>query len=319
MYDLISTNNFLVNNARFYNKGKTDPAAKTAICVISKVNEKRLTVDVMLPSTSSQLSNVTIATNLISENGTGLLILPTEGQKGVLLMSSQHPAILIATLPNAASADRESTLLYDEFKLGSNDSFLKLAKDKSLAMKTLSSSSILNNDNQSVIVSKKKFRGYGAESETSYNNATNAGYSKEVFYAVSKKNYFKNKQDIIKDGEISSDIKDEIVNSNSILLDKFRTLIMSVSDLNDEIELGSLESIEKLDELKNHIHTHYTFSDYSDQLCIEKGSSKNNEAENSSFKITLYKNNEENSSLSFRKDGTIVLGCKDLIIERKDE
>lgn len=319
MYNLNDTNNFLVRNTGFYNKSKTQPFAKTVICVISKVNEKRLTVDVTIPSTSSQMTNITVATNLISDHGTGLVMLPTEGQKGVLLMSSQHPAILVATLPNSASDDRDSTLLYGEFKLGSKDSFLKLAKDKSLSMKTLSSSSILNNDSESVIVSKKKFKGYGVESETAYNKNTNAGYSKEVFFAVDKENYFKNKKEIINNNEINAEVKQNITNSNLMLLDKLGTLIQSVDSLNNEIELGSLDSIKKLDDLREHIKTTYVFSDYSNKLCIEKGSSEDNNDSNSAFKITLYKNNQENSSLSFRKDGTIMIGCKDLIIERKDE
>ena len=319
MYNLYDTNRFMANNVNFYNKRKTSPTARTAICIISKVNEQKLTVDVIIPSTSSQMTNVTIATNLISESGTGLLILPSEGQKGVLLMSSQHSAILIATLPNPASDNRESTLLTDEFKLGSKDSFLKLAKNKSLSMKTLGSSSILNNDNESVIVAKKYFRGYGVETESSYDETTGIGYSKETFFRTSKVDYFYPKEQIINGINIDSGVKENILNSNTMLLDKFNSLIYRVDELNNELELGSIESIEKLDKLRDEIISNYTFSDYSNKITIEKGSTEHNKSIDSLFTVTLYKNEEENSSLSFNKNGTIKVSCSDFIIERNEK
>ena len=319
MYNLNDTNTFLARNVNFYNKRKTSPTARTAICIISKVNEQKLTVDVIIPSTASQMTNVTIATNLISESGTGLVILPTEGQKGVLLMSSQHSAILIATLPNPVTDNRDSTLLSGEFKLGSNDSFFKLAKNKSLSMKTLSSSSILSNDNQSVIVAEKKYKGYGIETENSYNQSTNMGYCKEVFFHTSKEDYFKSKDLIIKDNKIDDSVKKSILDNNSMLLDKFNSLIYRVDELNNELELGSIDSINKLDSLRNDIISNYTFTDYSNKLLIEKGSTKDNEGNNCLFAITLYKDNKENSSLSFSKDGTIKVDCTDFIIERKEK
>lgn len=318
MYNLYDTNKFMAKNVNFYNKRKTSPTARTAICIISKVNEEKLTVDVIIPSTSSQITNVTIATNLISQSGTGITMLPTEGQKGVLLTSSQHSAILIATLPNPAPDNRNSALLSGEFKLGSNDSFIKLAKNKSLSMKTLSSSSILNNDNESVTVARKYFKGYGVETESSFNEDASMGYSKEVFFNTSKTNYFKSKDVILNGNGIDSDVKNDILNSNMMLLDKFNSLIYRVDELNSELELGSLDSIDKLDKLKEDIISRYTFSDYSNKLVIEKGATEDNIGNNSLFTATLCKDGEENSSVSLHEDGTIKITCKDFLIERKE-
>lgn len=318
MYNLNDTNRFLAKNANFYNKRKTTPTAKTAICIISKVNEQRLTVDVVIPSTSSQITNVTIATNLISENGTGIVALPTVGQKGLLLMSSQHSAILIATLPNPSAENRQSTLLAGEFKLGSKDSFLKLAKNKSLSMKTMSSSSILNNDNESVIVANKSFKGYGIETESSFNQQEGMGYSKEVFFKTLKDDYYVEKDKIISEQQLVDDVKASILKNNAMLLDKFNSLIYRVDEINNNLELGSLDSIVILDKLKDDITSQYTFSDYSNRVCVEKGATENNIANDCLFTVTLYTDDEENSSVSMLKDGTIKMSCKDFIVERKE-
>ena len=41
MYNLYDTNKFMAKNVNFYNKRKTSPTARTAICIISKVNEEK--------------------------------------------------------------------------------------------------------------------------------------------------------------------------------------------------------------------------------------------------------------------------------------
>lgn len=318
MYNLRDTNIQMARNTNFYNKRKTQPTARTMICIISKVNEERLTVDAIMPSTSSQISNITIASNLINENGTSLTMLPSIGQKGVLLVSSQHSPILIATLPNPEPEKRRNTLLSDEFKLGSKDSFIKSSKNKSLSMKTLSSSSILSNNNESVIVASKSYKGYGVESQSSFNNEAGMGYSKEVFFKTSKDNFFRDKSQIIKNEKIDIVIKDEILKNNSMLLDKFNSLIYKVDEINNELELGSLESIEKLEILKNDILSKYTYSDYSNKLTIEKGATHENEEKGNILTATLCIDGKENSSLSVCKDGTIKVSCTDFIIERNE-
>lgn len=318
MHNLNDTNRLLAKNVNFYNKRKTDPTARTAICIIAKVNESRFTVDVFIPSTASQISNVTIATGLVSESGTGLSILPTVGQKGMLLMSSQHSPVLITTLPNSLPENRNSTLLSGEYKLGSKDSFFKLSKDKSLSSRTLSSASILNNDNESKIVSRKLFKGYGAETEYSFNQEASMGYSKEVLFSTHKVDYFKAKNSIVNEGNINEPLKEEIIQNNIMLLDKLNSLIYKVDEIDNEIELGSIDSIEKLNKLKQDIISTYTFNNYDNTVIIEKGATEDNEAKGSSLTITLKENGVQNSSVSLQKDGTIVMKCKDFIIEREE-
>ena len=318
MYSLNETSRLVARNTNFYNKRKTTPTAKTSICIISKVNEQRLTVDVTIPSTATQITNVTIATNLISDNGTGVLVLPSVGQKGLLMMSSQHPAILIATLPNQSSDNRKNTLLSDEVKIGGKDSFIKLAKNKSLSLKTTSSSLILDKECQKIIASAKTFKGYGVENDSSYDKETGVGYSREVFFKTLKNDYFINKEDILNDGHINSSVKDNILKSNLSLLDKFNSLIYRVEEVNNNIELGSMESIDALNELRNDIVSLYTFSDYSNKVSLEKGCTEYNKANNSLFSAILFKDDEENSSISMLKDGTIKITCNDFIVERKE-
>ena len=94
--------------------------------------------------------------------------------------------------------------------------------------------------------------------------------------------------------------------------------INMLDELNNELELGSLDSIDKLDNLREDIVSRYTFSDYSNKLVIEKGATENNVNNNSLFTATLCKDGEENSSVSLHKDGTIKITCKDFLIERKE-
>lgn len=318
MYNLNDTNRLIAKNTNFYNKRKINQTAKTAICIISKVNESRFTVDVFIPSTASQINDVTIASGLISESGTGLAMLPVAGQKGILLMSPQHSPMLITTIPNSKPENRNSTLLSGEYKLGSKDSFFKLSKDKSLSSRTLSSASILNNDNESKIVSRKMFKGYGVETESSFNQRASRGYSKEVLFSTSKIDYFKLKDSLIENEQINNEIKESILQSNDMLLDKLNSLIYKVDNIDNEIELGSLDSINKLNKLKEEIISNYTFNDYTNTVVIEKGATEDNEDKGSALTISLKENGADNISVSFQKDGTIVMKCKEFIVEREE-
>lgn len=316
MINLRDTNRQNRDNLKFYNRKSRTNTLRTAIGIISKINESKFTVDVFMPITASQLTNVTIANNFISQSSVSLKMLPEVGQKVILLMSAQHPPLLIATIPNSAPQDRDNKLLSGEFKLGTRDAFVKLSKDKTLSSRTLNSITVLSCDGEKKIADSSAVKGSGFSSESSFNESAQEGFRRDVFFSTNRVNYFKEKKDLVSGGDIIPSEKSSIINQNMKLLDMMNSLIYSVSNTNDEIELGSLKSIEKLDELQEKISRHYNMNNDKSKITIDVGATKDNEDLGVSLSMRIFKDSLEKSSLLFGKDGTITLSCKDFIVER---
>lgn len=305
--NLNTTRMQIIDNIKHYNnKGKV--ANQFVICSIVNVNSKSYTVDVFIPSLSSKIKDVIVGTGVLSENGTTISLLPSKGQKGLLLLSSQTPPILLSTIPNKRK-EHKSTLLDGEALIGNKNSMFKLSKDNSLDLKTPNSIFSINEDKQLIITNGRKIKSSGYEKNCDVNRF---GYEEEIYYEVDNEDYFIKKIDFIKNSKIDEELKNSTINKSQELLNNLNSMVELVKEVNGKINLGELKSIDELTKLKSEI-MEYGLNKKDKRIKILKGK-KNNE--NSIFSISFEEGEDEKSSFIFNENGEIILNCKDLIVNR---
>jgi len=301
-------------NIQTFNRFKKDTNAATLICKVESINESKMTVNISIPSTSSLMKDVLIGTNIIGSD-MSFKMFPTIKQIGVVLISSQHKPILIATIPDSLT---DETLLTGEARIGNDNVFLKLSKDHSLSLKALNSMLSMRDGEVKISTKNELLEGDGFSRSYKENlNNVNMGSSKEIFFNTSKKNYQKDKTAFINNSEIDSSTKTEVINDSITLINKLGSLIEVVENFNNNIELGDSASIEKLKELKNNIVTNYNSDIETESLTVEKGDTEYNLQGNIAFSVKYKKDNIEKGSFYFNKDGTIKIKCKDFIVEKE--
>lgn len=144
--------------AKGYNREKELIGGTTIIGIIKNVNEEKMLVDVYLYQNGSTIRNVIIGTNTLGLNNQ-LKLLPSVNQKGVVIVSNQHPPILIATIPNGID-NYSNDVLEDGFVIGNNDTYIKKYSDEELSIKAGSTSVSLHENKliYTTIEASKEYR-----------------------------------------------------------------------------------------------------------------------------------------------------------------
>lgn len=298
-------------NLSFYNKYKMGVGSQTIIGSIVNVNEEKFSVDVFVPSTSSKINNVIIGIGALSESDTTISLLPTKGQKGVVLMSSQHPPILIATIPNKRTENR-SSLLSGELLLGNKNAMIKIAKDNSSTIKSPNSIFTVKDNFQRIISKNRSIKSPGYLKEE---GSSNFGYSEEIYHEIENKDFRCSKSELVNNSLINEELKAKVMSDGQSLLANLFNMLDIVKSTNEKINLGDTESVTLLKELRENINS-FGYKKGSKRLRILKG--RRGES-NHLFKVSLAFDNEEKSSLEFNEDGKIVFNCKDLIVNKGDD
>lgn len=143
----------MTGRIRSYNKEKEIIASVSAVCIIKNVNEEKMLADVSLQQNGAIIRNAIIGMNVLGTQNQ-LKLFPSINQKGIVLISNQHPPVLIATIPNGIENFSDDTLK-NGFILGDNNGCIKKYCDNNLTVKSdLSSLSI--HDNKMVSISDFK-------------------------------------------------------------------------------------------------------------------------------------------------------------------
>lgn len=261
----------IVENVRYANRFKNTLRLTSCVCIITDVNAKNFTVDVTIPSNNSKLFNVQIATNITGGN-VSMHMLPTKGQKGVVLLSTQHAPLLIATIANKKQGYNDSILENEAF-VGTPLSFLKIGNDESALLKTPYSCISLSDDkinmlSKSHITSSSNYR-----VECGTNENTGGGFSVETFYSDKEFGKVIKKEEVIIEDKLNNEIKADVLNDNNRLTSKMQLMIDELDKFSQDAELGNAKTIDKLKDLKKLFCEQFIKSDSRDAMIVEKGDS----------------------------------------------
>lgn len=311
-FDINTLRNQIITQSKKYNRFKTDNYSLLQECIIKDINIKKMTVTVFIPSTSSKLYNVLIGTNIIGSK-TFIKSMPSIGDRGIVALSSNQPAILTSMIPDILT---DNDLMEGELKLGNKDLFFKIYQSDSAIIKTSKSFFSFDDGIHTEMVNEKKITGNGVDIHYNTNkNNEFMGYEKELYFESQQKDYQKTKDYFLKDNLINEEKSKETILQNHELLNKLNELVEVSS--NTSIDLGKDDANQKLLEFKNKI-MNFVSEGFVRSLTIEKGDSPDNIKDSKVFLISYKENMEEKSSISFYKNGTIKIKCKDFIIEKED-
>lgn len=284
----------------------------TLLGIIINVEEEKYTVDVYIPKSNTNIYNVQIGTNMVGDD-VSIDILPSLNQKCIILMSSMHHPILIAVIPNQRQ-EVKSLLLSGEVKIGSPEAFMKLSKDNTIGFRTNSSSlNISGNELESIIFSSSSVSPYTL-SKSGHNN-NGLGFSKSEIYNGPILDFFKSKDDIIIDGKINESVKEDIMSANISLISNLSDTVNKVSLFNDTVDMLGDDVLDKLEELRLSLDTKSDTDEYK-IISTEYGHTDFNTQNDATMSIRGYNNKEESYSLIFKRDGTLNINCKDIIVNK---
>lgn len=294
----------IVRNVEYANRFKNKLSLSSCICIITNVNAADFTVDVTIPSNNSKLFNVQIATN-ITGGDISLHMLPAKNQKGILLLSSQHSPMLIATIPNKKQGYNDSILEKEAF-IGTQLSFLKIGNDESTLLKTPSSSISLSSESANILAHQHILSSNNYRVEHMTNQKTGSGFSKEVYYLDEGSAPSIQKENVIKDGQIDTSIKESVLSENQSLINKMQLMIDALDEFVDNTELGNISAVDKLDELNTYFQSHFISTGQKPAIIVEKGDSYYNN--DNGYIYSVRRNSKEEDVLCFAisKDGTII-------------
>lgn len=309
--------NLLRNNidqqSQRYNRFKIDDYTRTLECIVTGVNAENMTVSILVPTLSSKFNNVLIGNNIIGS--TSMILLPKENQKGLVLMSSSHNPVFLCTIPDKTTSN---SIAGGEYKVGNEECSLNIRKDNSLSIKALNSVMSLRSGKIKEIAKETEISSYGFSSINKSNeNSRNIGSGQEVFFEAKEYYYYKSKEDFKKDDDINSELESKVLLENDELMTKFNGLLELMDDFNNNTNLGDESSISSLKSLRGKILNEYSSSSFNTSLYIEKGDTEANIKNGNIFSVTYNENGKKKSSVCFGKDGTIILNCKDFIINKE--
>lgn len=300
-----------------YSTRLLNPYGDTSTCytllgIIIEVHEEKYSVDVYIPKSNTNMYNVQIGTSILGD-GAGVDILPSLNQKCIILLSSMHHPILIATIPNQRQ-ELKNLLLSGEAKIGSSEAFMKLSKDNTIGFRTGKSALSIDGDTiENISFSSKKFSPY-SNYRSGYTPDGN-GYSTEQILSGPILDAFKAKNEILSDGVINESIKQEILNRNTNLISNLSSLVNEVSLFNTNTDMMGENVIEELEKLRASINDMVPV--YSGKTLVsEYGHTDFNSKNDATMSIRGYNNNNESYSIVFKADGTIDINCKDIVINK---
>lgn len=309
-FNIVNERANIGRDIREMNRHQLDSTAYTVLATVREVNIKEYTCTVYVPSSSTTIHEVIIANACYSDTGTGLAMVPTIGQKCIVLLSQQHKPILVTTIPNQLR-ENDNKLLENEFKLGDSSSFIKKSSNGSFIIRN-TGSVMVNNENgvfnylkehslvdDSFVVKTKRTKGVSS--------------SEEVYYKNNSGSYFVEKNKILNNGRLDKELINKILDDSDNIMEKtlkfleFAEGINSVAVYGSDKEFSLLEG--KIRSLKNDI-------DKDTFLKIEKGDSKYNKENNLIYSLNYRENGTEKFKLDIKKDGIAEITCKELIVNK---
>lgn len=291
------------------NRHKVNAATYSVLATIREINLKEFTCTVFIPASSTLIAGVIIANSPFSNNSVGLNMIPSVGQKCIVLLGQQHNPILVSTIPNTLK-ENDGRLLNGEYKLGNESEFIKQNVAGDLLIKTSATVDIKDESGSSSYAKSYKFSDQSFEIDIHRTNGISS--MKEVFYKSKIKRAFRKKSEIIKDGVLNKEIALDIETNLNTSLDRALEFFQKVEGINSIV---SERGIEAVNEMKPYILNEEI--DKNTFLEIQKGDNEYNIQSNSIYSLKYVEAGMDILDIKCKKDGIIEINCKDMIVNKK--
>lgn len=289
-------------------------------CVIKKVYSQKMMVDISIPTLSTTIMNVEVATCLIG-NYSNIRVMPSVNSRGIVAISKTIRPTLVGMLSSKVS---DYLLLQGETEISNQGTLIKSDVGKNLLMLSKNYNTKTNNGDYVACMNGAKIKTDSVEfvSKNIKNKDYEMPYTKLNMKAGKIKCLSKPKEFFINEkSEIDEGKAQEVINLNEKMINSLRIVLDGVCRLSNEhfsFDKQYTEKIKKSIENLNDEYKNYK-DDRNININLEMGCKIENDKINEDilFHANITESEKELVSLSITRDGIVKLKCKDIKIERE--